>query len=147
MSTTADSGGGADVFAASWAAAPSLPPDAPQEIRKLVVNVEDPQRVYSLRRASRRHNFQLLVERYAEMPILSTGPSHINLTLDIPYSSGTAAIQLIATLQLVLRVAGVWLDRRLCEDTMRQVRGPWPASWPHKKIPIEAFVRTARRRH
>ena len=45
---------------------PRLPSDAPVELIKDTVTVEDPERVYSIYRASRRHHFQLLVERYVD---------------------------------------------------------------------------------
>ncbi|KAI2633378.1 hypothetical protein GGS21DRAFT_132453 [Xylaria nigripes] len=55
-----------DILAGLWENAPfpRLPSDAPSEIKELVVNVENPKRVYTIHRASRRHNFQLLIERY-----------------------------------------------------------------------------------
>ena len=59
--------GEAEIFSALWAAAPSfpqLPPDATPELRALTVDVEDPKKVYSIYRASRRHGFQVLVERF-----------------------------------------------------------------------------------
>lgn len=66
-----DHDGDADLFSALWAAAPSfpqLPPDAPPELRSLTFEVRDPKSVYAIYRASRRHNFQLLVERYILNP-------------------------------------------------------------------------------
>jgi hypothetical protein len=59
--------GEAEIFSALWAAAPSfpqLPPDAPPELRALTVEVDDPKKVYSIYHASRRHSFQVLVERF-----------------------------------------------------------------------------------
>src|SRR4051794_32593189 len=55
----------AEVYAALWSAAPfpRLPNDAPSEMRKLTIDVDDPKRVYAIHRASRRHQFQILVER------------------------------------------------------------------------------------
>ncbi|KAI1741621.1 hypothetical protein F4680DRAFT_56076 [Xylaria scruposa] len=55
-----------DLLAALWEHAPfpKLPFDAPPEIKELVVNVENPKRVYTIHRASRRHNLQLLIERF-----------------------------------------------------------------------------------
>ncbi|KAL9944056.1 hypothetical protein ACHAQF_005178 [Verticillium nonalfalfae] len=58
---------GDDIFASLWEEAPPfarLPADAPAELRQLVADIENPRRVYAVYRASRRHNFQLLVERY-----------------------------------------------------------------------------------
>ena len=60
------------VWAALWAAAPfpRLPDDAPNELRKLMVELDDPKRVYSIHRASRRHNFQLLVGRLVHLLLI-----------------------------------------------------------------------------
>ncbi|KAM3082504.1 hypothetical protein ACMFMF_002164 [Clarireedia jacksonii] len=54
-----------DILAALWAAAPipRLPRDAPEELKSLTIDVDDPKQVYILHHANRRHNFQLLVER------------------------------------------------------------------------------------
>ncbi|KAK0709468.1 hypothetical protein B0T26DRAFT_742901 [Lasiosphaeria miniovina] len=41
-----------------------LPCDAPSELRDLVEDIENPKRVYSIHRATRRHNFQLLVQKF-----------------------------------------------------------------------------------
>ncbi|RQM08280.1 hypothetical protein DH86_00001478, partial [Scytalidium sp. 3C] len=43
---------------------PRLPRDAPAELKKIVVDIEDPKRVYTIHHASRRHHFQILVDRY-----------------------------------------------------------------------------------
>jgi hypothetical protein len=59
--------GEAEIFSALWAAAPSfpqLPPDATAELRALTVDVEDPKKVYAIYHGSRRHGFQVLVERF-----------------------------------------------------------------------------------
>ncbi|KAI0419414.1 hypothetical protein F5X98DRAFT_77424 [Xylaria grammica] len=55
-----------DILAALWENAPfpKLPLDAPPEIRELVVDVENPKRVYTIHRASRRHNLQILIDRF-----------------------------------------------------------------------------------
>ncbi|KAJ3580256.1 hypothetical protein NPX13_g311 [Xylaria arbuscula] len=55
-----------DILAALWENAPfpKLPLDAPPEIRELVVDIENPKRVYTIHRASRRHHLQLLVDRF-----------------------------------------------------------------------------------
>ena len=55
------------LYAALWAAAPfpRLPDDAPAELKKLTIDIDDPKRVYAIHRASRRHHFQILVERSA----------------------------------------------------------------------------------
>ncbi|KAF3068371.1 Ubiquitin-protein ligase E3A [Daldinia childiae] len=55
-----------DIIAALWEQVPfpRLPADAPSEIKELVINVENPKRVYAIYRASRRHDLQLLVEKF-----------------------------------------------------------------------------------
>ncbi|KAK5996599.1 Ubiquitin-protein ligase E3A [Cladobotryum mycophilum] len=55
-----------DLLAGLWQEAPfaRLPSDAPVELKEYVQDVENPRRVYAIHRASRRHDFQLLVERY-----------------------------------------------------------------------------------
>ncbi|KAK4088912.1 hypothetical protein Purlil1_6765 [Purpureocillium lilacinum] len=55
-----------DLLAGLWQEAPfaRLPDDAPPELQALVRDVENPRRVYAIHRASRRHDFQLLVDRY-----------------------------------------------------------------------------------
>ncbi|KAK3401995.1 hypothetical protein B0T20DRAFT_127882 [Sordaria brevicollis] len=55
-----------DVLAGLWEEArfARLPWDAPEELRELVEEIENPRRVYAVHKASRRHNFQLLVQKY-----------------------------------------------------------------------------------
>ncbi|KAL7785894.1 hypothetical protein V8C37DRAFT_393373 [Trichoderma ceciliae] len=55
-----------DLLAGLWQVAPfaRLPPDAPAELRDYVQDVENPRRVYAIHRASRRHDFQHLVDKY-----------------------------------------------------------------------------------
>ncbi|KAK6086667.1 HECT-domain-containing protein [Seiridium cupressi] len=56
----------AEILAALWEEVPfpRLPHDAPSELSELVVEIENPRRVYSIHRATRRHNLQLLVEKF-----------------------------------------------------------------------------------
>jgi len=56
----------ADMYTALWAAAPfpRLPEDAPVEFRRLTIDIDEPQRVYAIHKATRRHQFQVLVEKY-----------------------------------------------------------------------------------
>jgi hypothetical protein len=58
----------AEMYAALWALAPfpRLPDDAPAEIKDLAIDIHEPKRVYAVYKAARRHQFQVLVERYAE---------------------------------------------------------------------------------
>jgi hypothetical protein len=44
-----------------------LPWDAPGELRDLVEDIDNPKRVYAVHRASRRHNFQSLVQKYVAL--------------------------------------------------------------------------------
>lgn len=55
-----------DLLAGLWETAPfaRLPCDAPPEMRELVEDIENPRRVYAIHRASRRHGFQQLVEKF-----------------------------------------------------------------------------------
>jgi hypothetical protein len=41
---------------------PRLPADAPPQLRKIVAEIEDPRRVYSIHRAARRHGCQAMIE-------------------------------------------------------------------------------------
>lgn len=54
-----------DILSALWTAAPFpyLPNDAPDELKKLTIDIDDPKWIYAIHNASRRHHFQLLVER------------------------------------------------------------------------------------
>lgn len=65
-----DAGRNLDLLASLWEEAPfaRLPTDAPAELKDLVQDIENPKRVYAIHQASRRHNFQLLVERYVPSP-------------------------------------------------------------------------------
>ncbi|EGX94635.1 HECT domain protein [Cordyceps militaris CM01] len=53
-----------DVFDSLWQEAlfARLPPDAPPQLTPFVREIENPRRVYAIHRASRRHDFQLLVQ-------------------------------------------------------------------------------------
>ena len=53
------------VYAALWATSPfpRLPPDAPEALRNVTIDLDDPKRVYTIHQAARRHHFQVLVER------------------------------------------------------------------------------------
>ncbi|KAK3349333.1 hypothetical protein B0T25DRAFT_481866 [Lasiosphaeria hispida] len=55
-----------DILAGLWEEArfARLPWDAPSELRDLVEDIDNPKRVYAIHKASRRHNFQLLVQRF-----------------------------------------------------------------------------------
>ncbi|KAI1764972.1 hypothetical protein GGR53DRAFT_288794 [Hypoxylon sp. FL1150] len=55
-----------EILAALWEQVPfpRLPVDAPSEIRDLVIDVENPKRVYGIHCASRRYNLQLLIEKF-----------------------------------------------------------------------------------
>ncbi|KAK4178420.1 putative ubiquitin-protein ligase E3A [Triangularia setosa] len=55
-----------DILAGLWEEAPfaRLPCDAPTELKNLVEDIDNPKRVYAVHKASRRHNFQQIVQRY-----------------------------------------------------------------------------------
>ncbi|RGP63132.1 hypothetical protein FLONG3_9993 [Fusarium longipes] len=67
-----------DLLSGLWQEAPfvRLPSDAPPEVKAVVQNVENPVRVYAIHQASRRHGFQLLVERYIHQ--LRSGCDNVN---------------------------------------------------------------------
>jgi hypothetical protein len=54
-----------DLLSGLWEEArfPRLPCDAPGELRDLVDDIDNPRRVYAIHKASRRHNFQQLVQK------------------------------------------------------------------------------------
>jgi hypothetical protein len=54
-----------DLLAGLWEEArfARLPWDAPSELQDLVEDIDNPKRVYAVHKASRRHNFQLLVQK------------------------------------------------------------------------------------
>ncbi|KAM0447902.1 hypothetical protein ACHAO4_008646 [Trichoderma viride] len=66
LRSPSDAIGELDLLAGLWQVAPfaRLPPDAPAELSDYVQDVENPRRVYAIHRASRRHDFQTLVDKY-----------------------------------------------------------------------------------
>jgi hypothetical protein len=54
-----------EIYAALWATAPfpRVPEDAPDQLNDFIVDVSDPKRLYTIHRAARRHNFQILVDK------------------------------------------------------------------------------------
>lgn len=64
--TAVQNGAERDLMAGLWQEAPfpRLPADAPPEVTAYVQDIENPARVYGIHRASRRHDFQQLVDRY-----------------------------------------------------------------------------------
>ena len=66
-----------EVYAALWATSPfaRLPPDAPEALKKVTIDLDDPKRVYAIHQTARRYHFQILVERWVPYNFLS------NLTL------------------------------------------------------------------
>ncbi|KAF4635183.1 hypothetical protein G7Y89_g2913 [Cudoniella acicularis] len=70
-----------EMYVALWATAPfpRLPEDAPDQMRDFVVDIDDPKRIYAIHRAARRHQFQILVERQAELDT-DTSPGTCNTT-------------------------------------------------------------------
>lgn len=61
-----EANGELDLLAGLWQVAPfaRLPADAPAELSDYVQDVENPRRVYAIHRASRRHDFQHLVDKF-----------------------------------------------------------------------------------
>ncbi|KAK5626355.1 hypothetical protein RRF57_002070 [Xylaria bambusicola] len=81
-----------DILAALWENAPfpRLPLDAPPEIRELVVNIENPKRVYTIHRASRRHHLQLLIDRFVVQLRYGCGDSCCSTTTCFTYRKRAA---------------------------------------------------------
>jgi hypothetical protein len=54
-----------EIYAALWATAPfpRLPDNAPDELNDFIVDINDPKRLYTIHRAARRYQFQILVDR------------------------------------------------------------------------------------
>ncbi|KID93175.1 HECT domain-containing protein [Metarhizium guizhouense ARSEF 977] len=69
-----------DLEAGLWQEAPfpRLPDDAPPELQDYLQDVENPRRVWAIYRASRRHDFQLLVERYIAQLRVGCGSPQCN---------------------------------------------------------------------
>ncbi|KAL2264659.1 hypothetical protein VTJ83DRAFT_7169 [Remersonia thermophila] len=69
-----------DLLAGLWEEArfPRLPSDAPSELRDLVDYIDNPRRVYAIHKASRRHNFQQLVQKYIVQLREGCGSEHCN---------------------------------------------------------------------
>ncbi|UKZ83074.1 hypothetical protein TrVFT333_010875 [Trichoderma virens FT-333] len=67
-----------DLLAGLWQVAPfaRLPADAPVELNDYVQHVENPRRVYAIHRASRRHDFQHLVDKYISQLRTGCGASN-----------------------------------------------------------------------
>ena len=118
-----DSLSDAEVYAALWATTPfpRLPHDAPNEMKKLAIDIDDPKRVYAIHLASRRHHFHILVERCAIIhPTLPL--SCLTHCLGIFFKSDTAASLRTVIQRHVSPVANVLRVVLLSEDTMQRVR-------------------------
>ncbi|KAM6487659.1 hypothetical protein HDV62DRAFT_350376 [Trichoderma sp. SZMC 28011] len=73
-----EANGELDLLAGLWQVAPfpRLPADAPVELNDYVQHVENPRRVYAIHRASRRHDFQHLVDKYISQLRTGCGSSN-----------------------------------------------------------------------
>ncbi|KAG5923154.1 hypothetical protein E4U42_005044 [Claviceps africana] len=67
-----------DLVAGLWQEAPfaRLPDDAPSELHSYLQDLENPHRVYAVHRASRRHDFQSLVDKYIHQLRVGCGSSY-----------------------------------------------------------------------
>lgn len=116
-----DSASETEVYTALWSAAtfPRLPTDAPNELKRLTIDVDDPKRVYVIHRASRRHYLQNLVEKFVLRSL------HVRLLLTaiigIPSKSDTAANPIPALHQHASLVGRGWqlVSAHRFVDTMR----------------------------
>jgi hypothetical protein len=139
-----DSTSDAEVYTALWSAAtfPRLPTDAPNELKKLTIDVDDPKRIYVIHRASRRHHFQILVEKFVRpSPLLF---SMLTVHIGIFYRSDTAANRIHAPHQHASLVASdlLLVSEHLSAVTMRRVLGRWPYISPPRITRNRVFVIT-----
>ncbi|KHN95939.1 HECT domain-containing protein [Metarhizium album ARSEF 1941] len=124
-----------DLEAGLWQEAPfsRLPDDAPPELREFLQDVENPRRVWAIHRASRRHDFQLLVETYIAQ--LRTGCASPQCSTATCFTcrkrlAGKAPIRRFSATSA--RILAVYLasqdnpDRGLC-PYLRRSNGPPPA--------------------
>lgn len=130
----------AAMYAALWAAAPfpRLPEDAPAEIKALTVEINDPRRVYTIHRAARRHEFQLLVERLGNVP-------SIPCLILMPFPGSSSRSDMAVSLKPVTRGHAFPIEstRRAalqCDDTTLQAQGHWLCIWRHRTILSRRFV-------
>lgn len=109
---------------------PRLPSDAPAELKKHTIDVNDPKKVYVLYRAQRRHGFQDLVQRYYfSLPLM--WPSGISIlghgtnktSLDSKTSWYMAVKLRSAIHQPALLVPGELLARLPYDASTTQVQG------------------------
>ena len=115
----------ADVYGALWTAAPfpRLPADAPNELKKLTIDIDDPKRVYAIHRASRRHNFHVLVERLARCLAVDLSCKVLTIFIDILFNSDTAVNPRYALHPHAFLVGDVSLGLHRYAVTMQRVRG------------------------
>jgi hypothetical protein len=137
-----DSTSEAEVYTALWSAAsfPRLPADAPNELRKLTIEVDDPKRVYVIHRASRRHHLQNLVEKFVPRPLHVS--NLLTVTIGIPSKLDMAANPVPALHRHASLVAsGLQLvSVHRCADTMRRVREPWRYTYLLRITPNKVFA-------
>lgn len=83
-----------DLLAGLWREAPfaRLPPDAPAELQAYIQDIENPSRVYAIHKASRRNDFQLLVERFVEIDTCARSETNCRLRSQI-YPSATIRLR------------------------------------------------------
>ncbi|KAI1132891.1 hypothetical protein F5Y10DRAFT_171557 [Nemania abortiva] len=132
-----------DVLAALWENAPfpTLPVDAPPEIRELVVDIENPKRVYTIHRASRRHNLQLLIDRFVFQLRCGCGSNSCSETTCFTYRKRAAGKSPIRRYNPnSARTLAVYLasqdnpESRLC-PYLRPSNGPSDAILPLHLVP------------
>lgn len=130
----------AGIYAALWATAPfsRLPEDAPEGLRRVTVEIDDPKRIYGIYKARRRHNFQLLVERYdSTVASLEATPRiyfNTETLVDTSSKYDMAASRRPAQLQHVFLVANVLRMAPQSAGTTLPAPGRWRYTWPAKII-------------
>lgn len=119
-----------DLVAGLWQEAPfaRLPDDAPPELSEYVQDIDNPHRVYAVHRATRRHDFQSLVDRYVGWkPSLHVWHWLGILTMHIYTDSSTnfasAAALHIASPPRASHAGNDWLAKPLYGDIVLPARG------------------------
>lgn len=120
--------GDTDLLAGLWEEAPfaRLPLDAPSELRELLDDIDNPKRVYAVVSASRRHNFQLLVQRCVRQSCLAVPRKLTCSHLDISFNFGMGAMLTSAQPLPALPAGSASRAGPLSADTTPRALEPWP---------------------
>jgi hypothetical protein len=109
-------------------------------LKKLTINIDDPKRVYAIHRASRRHHFQILVERSASFVYRPSFTLLANLLADIFIKLGMVVNLGPAALRRASLVGNGWRAVLRSDDTMPLAHVLLQYIWQAKTIPNKAYV-------